>query len=352
MPARSTGAGPAAPRSPGAATLLGSLLLANAAAWLWALLLFRHQPALLGIAALAWVLGLRHAVDADHIAAIDNVVRRLMQRGQRPVSAGLYFSLGHSTVVIAASIALAATAGALQRDWPRLQSAGALIGTSVSAAFLFAIAGANLVTLHGLWRMRRLHRDARADADPERAGPALARLQASRGLLVRALRPALDAVGRCSHMYPLGFLFGLGFDTATEVGVLSISAAQGAHGLALWQVLVFPALFTAGMALVDTADSVLMVGAYGWAFLNPIRTLRYNLAVTAASVAVALLIGGVEAAGLLAGPLGLHGIALERLDALNGALANLGVLLVAAFALAWSLAALRSRIRLRVRVRS
>jgi nickel/cobalt transporter (NiCoT) family protein len=330
-----------AARASRAAPMLASLLFANGAAWLWALTLFWNRPALVGIATLAWVLGLRHAVDADHIAAIDNVVRKLMQRGQRPVSAGLYFSLGHSTVVVAASVALAATAGAVERDWPWLHSAGALIGTSVSAAFLFAIGGSNLVTLRGLWRLRR--RDPGAAADGAADGAALEQMLASRGGLARLLRPALDAVGRCGHMYPLGLVFGLGFDTATEVGVLSISATQSAQGLALWQVLVFPALFTAGMALVDAADSVLMVGAYGWAFLNPIRKLRYNLTVTAASVAVALLIGSLEALGLLAGQLGWHGRLWMRVEALNGDLTNFGFLVVAAFVLAWSASVLLSR---------
>ena len=273
----------------GSAPLYGGLIAANAGAWTWAWAALHDRPTLLGIALLAWVFGLRHAVDADHIAAIDNVVRKLMQDDQRPLTVGLWFSLGHSTIVVLASLAIAATAAAMQGRLDAAMQVGGIVGTFVSAAFLLVIAVANLVILCAVWRsFREVRRGGRLNED------ALNLLLAGRGLLARLFRPLFRAITKTWHMYPLGFLFGLGFDTATEVGLLGIAATQAARGMSPWQAMVFPALFTAGMALVDTTDSVLMVGAYGWAFLNPIRKIWYNLTITAISVVVAVLIGGLE----------------------------------------------------------
>lgn len=207
-------------------------------------------------ALLAWVFGLRHAVDADYIAAIDNVVRKLMQEGQRPVAVGFFFSLGHSTIVVLASVAVAAVAASMQDRLEATKAIGGVIGTAVSAAFLLAIAVANLVILRGVWSaFRETRRTRRLDETQ------LNVLLAGRGFLTRLFRPLFRSISRSWHMYPLGFLFGLGFDTATKIGLLGIAATEAAHGLPLWQILVFPALFTAGMPLVDTADSALMVGA-------------------------------------------------------------------------------------------
>jgi high-affinity nickel-transport protein len=316
-------------------TALYALLIgANIAAWAWAWHAFAGQPALLGTALLAWVFGLRHAVDADHIAAIDNVVRKLMQEGGRPVAVGFFFSLGHSTIVILASAAIAVTTVAMQNRIEGFKAVGVVVGTSVSASFLLLIALANVVILRGVWRsFRHVARGGTLD------NASLDALLSGRGLLARLFRPLFRAVTRSWHMYPLGFLFGLGFDTATEVGLLGISASQAAQGMSAWQTLIFPALFTAGMALVDTTDSVLMVGAYSWAFVQPIRKLWYNLTVTAASVAVALLIGGVEALGLLAGQLGLEGRFWSTVSALNEDMADFGFAVVAIFALAWGVSA-------------
>ena len=272
--------------------LLGALAAANLASWAWAWLAFAGNPTLLGTALLAWVFGLRHAMDADHIAAIDNVVRKLMQAGRGAPAAGLWFALGHSTVVVLATLAIAATTQAARTHLAALAQIGSLAGTLISAGFLLAIALANLVILRGLWR--RYHHASRGGA-PDTDEPQPAPL---RGVLASLLRPVLALITRSWQMYPLGILFGLGFDTATEIGLLGISATQVSHGLPRWQVLVFPALFTSGMALVDTADSILMSGAYGWAFKNPLRKLTYNLAMTATSVAVALLIGGLEVLGV------------------------------------------------------
>ena len=310
--------------------LVVALAGANALSWVWAWASFSDRPTLLGTALLAWVFGLRHAVDADHIAAIDNVVRKLMQAGQRPFSAGLWFSLGHSTVVILASIAVAAAAGAMQGSFSTLQGIGGIIGTSVSAGFLLVIAVVNLVILRDVWRRFRLAR---------RGLPIGGDDLALGGFLARVFRPLLRTISRPWQMYPLGFLFGLGFDTATEIGLLGISAAQAVQGLPPWQILIFPVLFTAGMALVDTADSVLMVGAYGWAFVHPVRKLWYNLTITAASVLVALLIGGIEALGLLGDKFGLEGGVWDVVSTLNADLADFGFVVIGIFVLCWAASA-------------
>jgi high-affinity nickel-transport protein len=315
-----------------AVPLIAGLAAVNAAAWVWAWMSFSDHPTLLGIALLAWVFGLRHAVDADHIAAIDNVVRKLMHDGRRPTTVGLWFSLGHSTVVMLACVAVAGAASAMQGSLAGMRVIGAVVGTSASAAFLLAIAVVNLAILRDVWRRFRRARLGIAPADDD--------LLASGGLLARLLRPVLRGVRASWHMYPLGFLFGLGFDTATEVGLLGISATQAAQGLSPWHTLIFPALFTAGMALVDTADSVLMVGAYGWAAVNPIRKLWYNLTITAASVVVALLIGGIEALGLIAGKLGLAGGIWDVVSGLNEDLADFGFVVIGIFALCWAASAL------------
>lgn len=320
--------------------LLFGLAGANLVAWIWAWTAFADRPILLGTALLAWVFGLRHAVDADHIAAIDNVVRKLVQAGRRPWDVGLYFSLGHSTVVVLACVAIAATASGLQERLTDARVVGGAIGTAVSAAFLLAIAGINLVILRGVWRsFRQVRGGGRLEAEN------LDLLLAGRGLLARLFRPLFRLIGRSWHMYPLGFLFGLGFDTATEVGLLGIAASESVQGLPHWQMLnwqmlIFPALFTAGMTLVDTADSALMVGTYRWASVRPMRKLWYNLTITAASVAVALLIGGTEALGLVADQFSLEGPVWSFVVHLNSDMANLGFAVVGIFALFWAVSVL------------
>ncbi len=310
--------------------IYGLLIGVNLGAWLWAFVAFRDHPVLLGTASLAYSFGLRHAFDADHIAAIDNVTRKLLQDGRRPLSVGLYFSLGHSTVVVALSLLIAGTTSALQDRFDTLKDVGGLIGTSVSAAFLFAIAAANLVVLAGVYRtfqsVKRGGRLVEEDVD---------RLLAGRGLMGRIFRPVFGIVRRSWHMYPLGLLFGLGFDTATEVGLLGISAAQASQGLSIWSIMVFPALFTAGMTLLDTTDSILMVSAYGWAFVKPIRKLYYNMTITLVSVVVALLVGGIEALGLVADRLKLEGGFWDGIGALNDNFGALGFVIVGLFLVSW-----------------
>jgi len=308
------------------------LIAANVAAWTWALVAFHDFPLLLGTAMLAYAFGLRHAVDADHIAAIDNVTRKLMQEGKRPIAVGLFFSLGHATIVVALSIAIAVTATALQSRFETFKTVGGVIGTSVSALFLFAIALANILILISIYRAFRT---------VKRGGPFVEEdldlVLANRGLLGRLFRRFFAAIERSWQMYPLGLLFGLGFDTATEVGLLGISAMQASQGLSIWSILVFPALFTAGMTLVDTTDSVLMLGAYGWAFVKPIRKLYYNLTITAVSVVVAVLVGGIEALNLIGGQLGLidKGGFWGAIGELSENFGMLGYLIVGVFILAW-----------------
>ena len=311
--------------------LYAVLAAANGAAWLWAVAAFRTHPLLLGTALLAYSLGLRHAIDADHIAAIDNVTRKLMQEGKRPVAVGFFFSLGHSTVVVLAAAAIAATAMALSGRFAAFRTVGGVIGTSVSAAFLLLIGVMNLFILTSLWRtFRQVRSGGRFEPDD------LDSLLAAGGPLARVLRPLFRLIRKSWHMYPLGLLFGLGFDTATEIGLLAISAAEATKGMSIWTILVFPALFTAGMSLVDTTDSVLMVGAYGWAFTRPIRKLYYNVTITSISVLVALLVGGVEALALLADRLHLSGGLWSVATALNGDLGTFGYVIIAVFVGSWA----------------
>lgn len=313
-----------------AAITLALLLFVNVAVWIWALVAFAGQPTLIGTAALAYMFGLRHAFDADHIAAIDNVVRKLMQDGKAPFSVGFFFSLGHSSIVIVASLAIALSAAVAKDRFAEFHRVGGMIGTGISAVFLLTIGAANLVILRGTWRAFE-----RARAGKVIAATDLDLLSAGHGALARLFRPAFRIVSRSCHMYPLGILFGLGFDTATEIGVLGMAAAQATQGLSITAIMIFPALFTAGMSLMDTADSILMTRAYGWAFINPVRKLWYNLTLTAASVIVAIFIGGIEALGLLAGKLGLDGRVWSFIASLNEDLANFGYAVVGIFALSW-----------------
>ncbi|WP_322049159.1 HoxN/HupN/NixA family nickel/cobalt transporter [Paraburkholderia sp. J67] len=309
--------------------LYAVLIAANVAAWAWALIALRHYPLLLGTAVLAYGFGLRHAVDADHIAAIDAVTRKLMQRGQRPIGVGLAFSLGHSSIVIAATIGIALSALTLHGRFEQFHEIGSTIGTLVSSGFLLVLAGVNLVILRDVWR--RYRRMQQGDD----AAALAAQTSAPAGLLSRALRPLFRLVTKSSHMYPVGVLFGLGFDTATEIGLLAIAAAEAGKGLPLYSILVFPALFTAGMTLVDSTDNVLMVHAYGWAMDDPRRKLYYNASITFVSALVAIVIGGVEALGLIADKLGASGGLWSIATGLNDRFGELGYGIVALFIACW-----------------
>jgi high-affinity nickel-transport protein len=306
------------------------LAVANIGLWVLALATFHHYPVLLGTCFLAYSFGLRHAVDADHIAAIDNVTRKLMQQGQRPVTVGFFFSLGHSTIVFALSAAVALMAVAIKTRFSALASFGNIAGTLISAFFLLAIATMNMMILASILRTFRRVKAGGVYVDED-----LNLLLARRGFFGRLFRGLFRLIDHSWQMYPVGVLFGLGFDTATEVGLLGISAAEASKGLPIWSIMVFPALFTAGMALIDTTDSILMLGAYGWAFARPLRKLYYNITITSVSVLVALIIGGLETLGLVQGEFNLSGPFWDPIAALNNNFGTLGYVIIGIFMVSW-----------------
>lgn len=312
------------------ATAYAFLIAVNVAAWIWAAYALARHPALWGLAVLAYMFGLRHALDADHIAAIDNVVRKVMQQRKNGSYVGLFFALGHSTVVVLACAAIAAATTPVQHRLITLYNTGAGLGTLVSALFLLFIGVANLLVLRHVWVTFQQVRHGQ-----RMIGEAIPGSVLSVTPLTRLCQPLLRLVSRSWHMYLVGLLFGLGFDTATEVGLLSISAQGSMRGASLASVLVFPALFTAAMSLLDTSDSLLMAGAYHWALLHPLRKLLYNLTITAASVIIAFGIGGVEALTLVALKFDLQGGFWHAVEALNDDLSRLGCLVVATFIAAW-----------------
>lgn len=320
--------GPSSPRRR-ISWLLGCLVAANVGVWAWAFSLFHSQPLMIGTALLAWGLGLRHAVDADHIAAIDNVTRKLMQEGQRPVSVGFWFAIGHSGIIAMASTTIAVTASALS-GFGAFKEIGSVIATVISAIFLFTIAGMNLVILRSVWRTF-----AHVRAGGNYAEDDLDLLLGGRGLLSRLFRPMFRLVNKSWHMAPLGFLFGLGFDTATEVAILGMSASQAANGLSIGTLLVLPALFAVGMALIDTADGVVMLGAYEWAFVKPIRKLYYNITITLISAIVAIVIGGIETLALIGDKLDLKGWPFRLAAKLGENFNSLGFAIIGLFVLCW-----------------
>ncbi|WP_336961525.1 HoxN/HupN/NixA family nickel/cobalt transporter [Sphingobium aquiterrae] len=309
--------------------MFGGLIAANVALWLWAFALFPGNTVMLGTALLAWSLGLRHAVDADHIAAIDNVTRKLMQDGQRPLTVGFWFALGHSAIVLIAAVTIALAASAVSRI-EAVGAVGGVIATAISATFLFAIAGMNLLILRSVWRTFNEVRAGKPYGEDD-----LDLLLGNRGVLSRLFRPLFRLVTRSWHMAPLGFLFGLGFDTATEVAILGLSAGQAANGLSIGTALIFPLLFAAGMALVDTADGAMMMGAYQWAFVKPIRKLYYNITITLVSAIVAIMIGGIETAALLGEKLGLSGGIWSLAANLGTHFNSLGFAIIGLFAVCW-----------------
>ncbi len=289
----------------------------------------RAHPALAGMGFLAYTLGLRHAFDADHIAAIDNTVRKLVRQGESPLGVGFYFSLGHSTVVCLMVLATALAARWMQQALPHLHGLGSAIGATVSGGFLLLIGLLNLFIWIDIYLV--FQRMRRGTHDDE----ALEALLASRGLVMRAAGPLFRLISRSWHVYPLGFLFGLGFDTATEVALLALSAGAAASALPLWEILALPVLFAAGMILMDTADGIFMTTAYRWAFATPLRKIYYNLTVTGLSVVAALLIGLIEITQVVARALGLTAGFWGRLQALD--FGRLGYLLVGLFVITWSL---------------
>ncbi len=312
-----------------------ALIAFNVICWGIALVASGPYPILLPSAVLAYTFGLRHAVDADHIAAIDNTTRKLMQEGQRPVGVGLFFSLGHSTVVVAISVLLAITAGIVSEN-AAVQEIGSLIGTLVSAIFLLVVGVINLIVMRDVWKMFR-----RVSAGGVYDEQDLDEYLQNRGLIARLLRPALKVIRKSWHMYPLGILFGLGFDTASEVALLGLAATSGATHLPVALILLLPALFAAGMSLVDATDGVLMLGAYGWAYIKPIRKLYYNLNITLVSVLIAFVIGGIEILSILSERFGWTGPFWDTLASLDFGLVGLAI--IGLFAISWVISTLLYR---------
>ena len=251
----------------------------------------------IGVAATAYTLGLRHAFDADHISAIDNTTRKLMNEGKRPLSVGYFFSLGHSTIVVAIGVGIVVAEktvyGAVANSHSQLEQFGGVFGTVVSASFLYLIGLLNIVILAGIVRVfRSLRRGHCDEAELER------QLQ-SRGLMYRVFGRWMRSITHAWQMYPVGVVFGMGFDTATEVALLASTALLATQHIPFYAILCLPILFTAGMSLMDTLDGILMNLAYSWAFLNPLRKLYYNIAITGLSVAICFFIGTIELLGLL-----------------------------------------------------
>ncbi|OBF01646.1 HoxN/HupN/NixA family nickel/cobalt transporter [Mycobacterium sp. 852002-10029_SCH5224772] len=293
-----------------------------------------------GIGLTAYALGMRHAFDADHIAAIDNTTRKLMNSRQRPLAVGFFFSLGHSTVVFGLALLLACgvktVVGPIRDDSSALHHYTGLIGTSVSGVFLYAIALLNVIVLVGILRV--FARIRRGEYDPETDGAELERQLQSRGLMNRLLGRLTKSITKSWHCYPVGLLFGLGFDTATEIALLVLAGTSAAAGLPWYAIMCLPVLFTAGMCLLDTIDGSFMNFAYGWAFSNPVRKIYYNIIITALSVAVALLIGSVELLVLFADQFGWRGAFWNWVGGLD--LNAVGYVVVGMFVVTWAVALL------------
>lgn len=310
-------------------TLLLSLLIAaNALFWFLTWSAAHTYALLLSTGLLAYGFGLRHAVDADHISAIDNTTRKLMQDGQKPIGVGFFFSLGHSTVVVLLCAALALSAAYVNQHMPQWKSIGGVAGTVISGCFLYLIGIINLIVMVDLFKAfkRVASGEKYNDLDVDQ-------YLANRGLIGRFFRPLFRMVSKSWHMYLIGFLFGLGFDTATEVGILTVAAHGGQVGMSFWTIMLLPALFTAGMCLVDTSDGILMLGAYGWAFIKPIRKLYYNLCITLLSVLVAFVVGTYELLQIVQAQFNLHGAFWNLVARLN--FDNLGFVIIGTFVAGW-----------------
>jgi nickel/cobalt transporter (NiCoT) family protein len=308
----------------------GGVLLLHLLGWGLFLYYARSNPALAGLGTLAYTFGLRHAFDADHIAAIDNTTRKFLGEGRRSLGVGFFFSLGHSTIVFALTAGLAVAAKTVSDGLPAFQRYGGTIGTSVSGTFLLLIGILNLLVLADIVRVFREMKTGRYD----QAG--LEKRLLDQGLMSRAfLRRLGDRIDTSWKMYPLGLLFGLGFDTATEIGLLAIAAGVATHHIPFLAIVSLPLIFAAGMSLMDTADGAFMSHAYGWAFSNPVRKVYYNITVTSLSVAVALVIGLVEIMQVTAHQLALDSGVFGYLAGLDFGM--LGYVVVAMFVATWAL---------------
>jgi len=318
--------------------LTAAAVIANFGAWVCALMIFHQRPALMGVCLLAWCYGLRHAMDADHLVAIDTVIRKMMQRGLRPYSIGAWFSLGHTSIVMLATIALAAAHSAFMNHLGWFSDVGSVTGTIISAVFLLFMALSNMLILFSVTRrFFQYKRGVKAPDNLPGDQPAVRR--------GRLMNTVFRGVNRNWHMFLVGVVFGLGFESATEVSLLGIASAT--TGIAVWSILVFPLLFGTGMMLIDTLDNVLMINAYGWAFNQPQRKLVYNMVVTGASIILALMIGGGEILSYLARKEVLHGPGWNSFAVITDNPGMTGAGIAGLFCIMWSISFLRHRLNCR-----
>ena len=310
------------------AIIFSVLLVVTAIGFSAAFVIGKIAVVLGGLGIVAYVFGLRHGVDADHIAAIDNTTRKLMQEGKRPYTVGMWFSLGHSTVVVALIIGLIFATRAITTNIPALQSTGAIVGTLVSGSFLWIIGFINAVIVIGIYKIFQTLKQGKLNQEE------LDNLLENRGFMNRFFRPLFRVINKPWHIYPVGVLFGLGFDTASEVALIAISVGIGVStSIPIYYILILPLLFTCGMVTVDTADGVAMRVAYGWAFLNPIRKIYYNLTVTVISVLVAWAIGTIELLQVLSTELNLSGLFWSWLNTINFEMIGFGI--IGIFIMSW-----------------
>lgn len=310
--------------------LYALILGATAFGFIAAFIIGQLSPVLGGLGLVAYAFGLRHGVDADHIVAIDNTTRKLLQDGQRPFTVGMWFSLGHSAVVFVLTLALVFATRSIVAELPAVQSAGQIIGLAVSGTFLIVIGLVNVLIVVGIYRVF-----VELKGGNEKLNAAeLEDLLNKRGVLNRLFRPLFGVIRKPWHIFPVGFLFGLGFDTATEIALIAISVGVGvSSSIPIWMILILPLMFTCGMVFVDTTDGVIMRSAYGWALVNPLRKVYYNLTLTIVSVVVAFGIGGIEILTLVAGRLGLTGPFWDSLEGLD--FETIGFSIIALFVAAW-----------------
>ena len=318
------------------------LLIFNVAAWTWAIVAFSGNAVLLGAAVLAYTFGLRHAFDADHIASIDSTTRKLMQRDVRPTTVGFHFAIGHSLALFIFVTAIAAWGawGGMDGKFSFISTSAGFASTFVSVSFLIIMAALNMTIAWSTYVTFKHVRAGGAYVEED-----FEVLLNKRGFFSRIFRPLFRLVDKSWHMMFIGFLFGLGFDTATEVSLLGIAGAEAAKGLSVWVILAFPALFAAGMALMDTTDSVLMVRAYGWAYRNPIRKLYYNLTITIVSAVVALAVAGIEALALMSEQLELKGRVWDQVNSLSEHWEMIGIFVVSLFIASWLVSMLVYRLK-------
>jgi len=308
--------------------IYGIILAVTAFGFFASFVIGRVAVVLAGLGLVSYILGLRHAVDADHIAAIDNTTRKLLQEKKRPLTVGTWFSLGHSTVVVGLIVAFVFAARAISASVPTLQADGDIIGTLVSGGFLWLIGLVNVVIVLGVYKIFKAMREGKLDQSQ------LDNLMEKRGFMNRFFHRLFKVVNEPWQIYPIGVLFGLGFDTATEVALIAITVGVGVSAnVPLYYVLVLPLLFTCGMVLIDTTDGVVMRMAYGWAFLNPLRKVYYNLTVTIISVMVAWLIGSIELLQVLSTELNPPGGFWNWINAID--FESLGYGIVAIFVFSW-----------------